>query len=99
MSGEAPDGVVYSPSPAAVTGPSVATGLPSHLLFENSFQLIDPDGFAPNRPLIVALSLNLPPTVPDAGSCVVVSSGLVLPTSIGSAAQPLEVPLLLASPL
>src|SRR3989442_2949631 len=64
-----------------------------------SFQLICPPGLAPNRPAIVALSLKLAPTVPEAGSWVVRRLGAALPTVTGSSSQPEAAAAVFASPL
>src|SRR3989442_13722276 len=47
-----------------------------------------PPGWAPNRSAIVALSLKVAPTVPEAGSWVVRRLGAALPTVTGSSSQP-----------
>src|SRR5439155_1762895 len=49
------------------TGPSVASGAPSHWSLSNSLKETVPPGWAPNRPARVALSLKVSPTVPAAG--------------------------------
>src|SRR3989442_13115355 len=77
--------------------PPRSTLFPYTSLFR-SFQVICPPGLAPARPEIVALSLKVAPTVPEAGSWVVCRAGVALFTVTGSSSQPEAAGALLASP-
>src|SRR5438128_768243 len=65
---------------------------------EESFHVIVPVGCAPKRPLSLASSLKVSPTVPAAGSWVVVIAGEAWPITTGSSAQPLAAGALPLSP-
>src|SRR5947207_3135578 len=99
--GEAPCGVAYSPLPSTATGPSEAIRPPSEasqVLLLKSLKETVPPACAPNRPLSLAVSLKVAPTVPEAGSWTVSTDGLAGPILTGSSAQPETASLLLASP-
>src|SRR2546430_233961 len=76
-----------------VTGPGVEA---CAVLFLKSLKETVPPACAPNRPLSLAVSLKLSPTVPEAGSWTVSIDGLAGPILTGSSAQPLTASLLLA---
>src|SRR2546428_11322950 len=84
--GDAAWGVAYPPLPSTATGPSEAIRPPSEasqVLLLKSLKETVPPACAPNRPLSLALSLKLSPTVPEAGSWVVSTCGEAGPRSEG----------------
>src|SRR5205807_1206036 len=99
--GEAPCGVAYSTLPSTATGPSEAIRPPSEasqVLLLKSLKETVPPACAPSRPLSLAVSLKVAPTVPEAGSWTVSTDGVAGPILTGSSAQPETASLLLASP-
>src|SRR5437667_7380772 len=94
-------GVAYSPLPSTATGPSEAIRPPSEasqVLLSKSLKETVPPACAPNRPLSLAVSLKVSPTVPEAGSWTVSIDGVAGPILTGSSAQPLVAAALLLSP-
>src|SRR5256886_147183 len=77
--------------------PPRSTLFPYTTLFRSLKETVPP-ACAPNRPLSLAVSLKVAPTVPEAGSWTVSIDGLAGPILTGSSAQPETASLLLASP-
>src|SRR5436853_7209581 len=92
-----PAGVDHPALPSFPTRRSSDLGSPSQPLFAKSLQLTDPPGCPPNNPATDARSLNVAPTTPEPGSCVVAIDSYEDHTSELQSLRPLATPLLLAT--